>query len=210
MTGDIQMNRTMPIFDDLEISPKFRIEGMVEGVFQTTSPEDFQTAPVEDLALTLEGVPGGRHAGFTRKSGGREPWYQRGTDMCNERQISLLSNEELKLIADRMELPKLKSEWIGGNITVSGIPGFTQVPPRTRLVFERGAVIRVDGDNAPCRVAGRAIADNNPGREGLDLLFPQKARRLRGLVGYVEVPGVIKAGDKVTAHIPEQWIYPRG
>jgi hypothetical protein len=204
------MDQTTLNPDDLEIAPKFKVEGVVEGVFQTTSPEDFQTVPVEALELTFEGVPGGRHAGFTRKSGGREPWYARGTEMCNERQISLLSVEELGLIAERMELTKLSSEWIGGNITFSGIPNFSKVPPRTRLVFEGGAVIRVDGDNAPCRVAGNAIAANNPGREGLDLLFPQKARRLRGLVGYVEVPGVIKAGEKIIAHIPEQWIYPRG
>jgi MOSC domain len=204
------MNQTTLIPGDLEIAPKFKVEGVVDGVFQTTSPEDFQTVPVEALKLTFEGVPGGRHAGFTRKSGGREPWYARGTEMCNERQISLLSVEELSLIAEKMELAKLSSEWIGGNITFSGIPNFSQVPPRTRLVFEGGAVIRVDGDNAPCRVAGNAIAANNPGREGLDLLFPQKARRLRGLVGYVEVPGVIKAGEKIIAHIPEQWIYQRG
>jgi MOSC domain-containing protein len=204
------MTHTALISDDLEITPKFKVEGVVEGVFQTTSPEDFLTVPVETLELTFEGVPGGRHAGFTRKSGGREAWYPRGTEMCNERQVSLLSVEELDIIAGRMELGELKSEWIGGNIAFSGIPNFSQVPPRTRLVFEGGAVLRVDGDNAPCRVAGNSIAANNPGREGLDLLFPQKAKRLRGLVGYVEVPGVIKAGEKIIAQIPEQWIYPRG
>lgn len=193
--------------EDLRITSKFKVAGMVEGVFRTPSPEDFQTRALDSLELAFEGIAGDRHGGFTRLSGGREPWYPRGTQMCNERQVSLLSLEELAQIAARLEIPRLQPEWIGGNIAVSGIPRFTQVPPRTRLVFEGGAVIRVDGDNAPCRIAGAAIAGHNPGKDGLDLAFPQKARRLRGLVGYVEKPGVIRPGEAVTAHIPEQWIY---
>lgn len=195
--------------EELRVTPKFKVPGKVEGLFRTTSPEDFQTEAVETLQLTFEGVPGDRHSGFTRKSGGREPWYPRGTEMCNERQISILSLEELALVAARMEIAELKSEWIGGNITLSGISNLTQLPPRTRLVFEGGVVIRVDGDNAPCRFAGAAIAANYPERDGLDLLFPKKAQRLRGLVGFIEKPGAIEAGKGVTAHVPEQWIYER-
>lgn len=195
--------------DTLEITRKFKVGGVVEGVYHTPSPEDFQTAALEKLDLGFQGIEGDRHAGFTRLSGGREPWYPRGTEMCNERQISILSPEELALVAARMEIAELKSEWIGGNITLSGIPNLTQVPPRTRLVFEGGVVIRVDGENAPCRFAGGAIAANYPERDGLDLLFPKKAQRLRGLVGYIEKPGAIVAGEGVSAHVPEQWIYER-
>ncbi|WP_269583105.1 MOSC domain-containing protein [Roseibium sp. Sym1] len=193
--------------DELRVTRKFKISGRVEGVFQTAAPDDFQTTATGTLELGFEGIAGDRHAGFTRRSGGREPWYPRGTEMCNERQLSLLSVEELGLVAKRMDIPELKPEWIGGNISVAGIPRFSLLPARTRLVFEGGAVIRVDGDNMPCRFAGAAIAEHNPGREGLDLLFPQKARRLRGLVGYVEKPGTVAPGETVTAHIPEQWIY---
>lgn len=200
------------LFGDEEIELLYhtrarKVSGKTEGVFATPTVEGFQTAAVEALSLTFEGVPGDRHGGFTRRSGGREPWYPRGTEMCNERQISILSTEELRLIARRMEIPELKSEWIGGNILVSGIPSLSLIPPRTRLVFEGGAVVRVDGDNAPCRFAGSAIDEKYPQRDGLDLLFPKVARKLRGLVGYVEVPGEIRAGETVTAHIPEQWIY---
>jgi len=193
--------------DDLRVTRKFKVTGKVEGLYQTASPEDFRTAGCERLDLGFEGIQGDRHGGFTRLSGSREPWYARGTEMCNERQISILSLEELSLIAARMEIAELKPEWIGGNIALFGIPNLTRVPPRTRLVFEGGAVIRVDGDNAPCRSAGAAVAEHFPDREGLDLLFPQKAMRLRGLVGYVEKPGSICVGEAVTAHIPEQWIY---
>ncbi len=152
-------DRDTCLADTLDVTRKFKIAGQVEGVFGTPVTEDFQTEPVERLALTFEGVPGDRHAGFTRKSGGREPWYPRGTEMCNERQISILSMEELAIIADRMEIPELRSEWIGGNITLSGIPSLSLIPPRTRLEFEGGVVIRVDGDNAPvpvCRIRNRS------------------------------------------------------
>lgn len=200
------------LFGDEDIEPLHltrgrKVPGMVVSVLKSVSEEDFQTQPVEALDLTFDGIPGDRHGGPTRLSGGREPWYPRGTEMVNERQISILSVEELRLIARRMEIGDLKPDWIGGNIVVSGIPSLTLIPPRTRLVFEDGVVIRVDGDNAPCRVAGKAIAEHVPGREGLDLAFPKQAQRLRGLVGFVEKPGVLTAGETVTAHIPEQWIY---
>jgi hypothetical protein len=200
------------LFGEEDIEPRVyargrRIAGKVTAVLKTTGTDDFQTTRCADLPLTFEGVPGDRHGGHTRLSGGREPWYPRGTEMVNERQISILSEEELALVARRMELEVLKPEWIGGNVVLEGLPSLSLIPPRTRLAFEGGAVIRVDGDNAPCRIAGRAIADHVPDREGLDLLFPEKARRLRGLVGFVEKPGVIRAGEAVTAFIPEQWIY---
>ncbi|WP_346894242.1 MOSC domain-containing protein [uncultured Roseibium sp.] len=195
------------VLDSFEPTRARKLAGTVAQVLRTQDADDFQTATCGELEFTFEGIPGDRHGGFTRLSGGREPWYPRGTEMVNERQISILSVEELAEIAKRMELDELKPEWIGANIVIEGLPGLSLIPPRTRLVFDGGAVIRVDGDNVPCRVAGRAIAENVPGREGLDLLFPQKARRLRGLVGFVEKPGVVKAGEAVTAHIPEQWIY---
>lgn len=184
-----------------------KLAGTVAHVLRTDGKDDFQTAACSELQLTFEGIPGDRHGGFTRLSGGREPWYPRGTEMVNERQISILSVEELAEIAKRMELDALKPEWIGANIVIKGLPSLSLIPPRTRLAFEGGVVIRIDGDNAPCRVAGKAIAENVPGRDGLDLLFPQKARRLRGLVGFVEKPGAVRTGEAVTAHIPEQWIY---
>ena len=195
--------------EDLTVVPGFKVSGKVEGVFRTRSADDFTTHPVQSLELGLEGIAGDRHAGFTRKSGGREPYYPRGTEMCNERQISILSVEELADLASRMEISDLQAEWIGGNILVSGIRRLSLVPPRTRLVFEGGLVIRVDGTNSPCRIAGAAIAERYPEREGLDLLFPKVARRYRGLVGYIEVPGNASAGETVTAHVPEQWIYSR-
>ncbi|NBN63337.1 MOSC domain-containing protein [Pannonibacter tanglangensis] len=209
MADDGKQEREHGFPDGLVRTAGRRIKGTVERVLVTATPADFSTHDVDRLPLTFEGIAGGRHAGFTRRSGGREPWYPRGTEMVNERQISLLSVEELEVVAGRMDLPRVDVAWIGGNILVSGIPHFSLVPPRTRLVFGDGAVLRVDGDNVPCRIAGKGIAAKYPDRAGLDLLFPQKARNRRGLVAFVEKPGIIRPGETVTAHIPEHWLYPK-
>lgn len=188
------------------IAPARRLAGTLARTLAATG-EGFQTRETGELELTFDGIPGDVHAGPTRRSGGREPWYPRGTEMRNERQLSVLAADELAEIARRMNLPELRPEWIGANIVLDGLPQLSMIPPRTRLVFAGGAVLRVDGQNAPCRVAGKAIARHHPERSDLDLLFPQVAKRLRGLVAWVEKPGVIRPGEAVTAHIPEQWIY---
>lgn len=197
-----------PVASGLHRVPARKISGKVADVLRTGKKSDFATVPCEALELTFDGIEGDRHGGRTRRSGGREPWYPRGTVMVNERQLSILSVEELALIASRMELAALPAGWIGGNVVTEGIPSLSLLPPRTRLVFESGAVLRVDGYNSPCRAAGRKIAENAPEREGLDLLFPKTAQYLRGLVAFVELPGRILPGDTITAHLPEHWIYP--
>jgi hypothetical protein len=189
------------------IHPPFRLAGVVAGLFRTREPRSFETSPVEQLALGFEGIAGDRHGGFTRRSGGREPWYPRGTEMRNERQLSILSPDDLVDIAAGMDVPDVRPEWIGGNILISGIPRLTLLPPRTCLFFAGGVTIRVDGLNVPCRSSGRSVATRYPGREGLDIAFVRAARRSRGLVGWVEKPGTIAAGEAVEARVPEQWIY---
>jgi hypothetical protein len=39
------------------------------------------------------------------------------------------------------------------------------------------------------------------------LAFPKAARRGRGLVAWVERPGVVTVGDPVSVRVPEQWLY---
>ncbi len=195
------------LFDqDVRIIPGRRLSGRVEMLLKTPNA-DFPTQQTQSLELTFDGIAGDRHGGKTRLSGGREPWYPRGTEIVNERQLSLLCEDELRATAKAMEIEELRPEWIGANIVLSGLPRFSMIPPRTRLAFSSGAVLNVDGQNAPCRIAGKSIAENYPLKTGLDLLFPKVAQRSRGLVAFVERPGAIRTGDSVTAHIQEQWIY---
>ncbi|WP_289465144.1 hypothetical protein, partial [Klebsiella pneumoniae] len=62
----------------------------------------FVTVRTDALDLDFEGIAGDYHRGHTRRSGGREPWYGRGTEMRNERQLSIVAPDELGLVARKM------------------------------------------------------------------------------------------------------------
>ncbi|MEP1208926.1 MAG: molybdenum cofactor sulfurase [Rhizobiaceae bacterium] len=192
--------------EEMTVYPPQKLLGKVAGLFKAEGAS-FVTTEVDQLSLTFEGIPGDFHAGHTRKSGAREPWYERGTEMRNERQLSILSPQELRTIARRLDIPELKSEWIGGNLLLDGIPDLTRLPPRTVLFFDNGATIRIDGDNLPCRESGRSIAAQFEGREDIEMSFAKQSRHMRGLVGWVEKEGTIATGEGFEARIPPQWIY---
>lgn len=192
--------------EDFDIFAAQKVRGKIAGLFKAEGG-DFLSRAVDQLPLTFDGIPGDFHAGQTRKSGGREPWYPRGTEMRNERQLSLLATDELRTIARRLDVPEVKPEWIGGNIVVDGIESFTMLPPRTLLFFEGGVTIKIDGDNGPCRISGKSVADQYNGRQDVALNFARVAQNLRGLVGWIEKPGAISVGEEFEARIPPQWIY---
>ena len=58
--------------------------------------------------------------------------------------------------------------------------------------------VKVDAQNGPCRIAGKSIAEHAgmPDVTAGALLFPKAAKRLRGLVGWVEKPGTIDGGEE--------------
>ena len=194
--------------DATEIVAAKKYLAHVDGVLRAPA-EDFQTRNVDELEVDFEGIRGDLHHGYTRSSGGREPWYARGTQMRNERQLSLVAPDELQEIARAMGIPRIRPEWIGANLVLSGLTSLSMIPGGTLLFFKGGVTLKVDSQNGPCRVAGAAVA-RNAGLQDPDaaaLRFPRVARRLRGLVAWVEKPGVIKPGEEVSVRIPEQWIY---
>ena len=168
---------------------------------------DFVTRAVERLELTYEGIPGDLHAGLYRMSGAREPWYPRGTPMRNERQLSILSAEELAEVGVDMAIASLDPAWIGGNLVLAGIAQLSALPPRSILMFPSGAAIRIDGDNGPCRSSGRAIAAAT-GVASHEFDFVKTAKHKRGLVGWVEREGTVSPGDSVRIRVWEQMLYP--
>lgn len=171
--------------------------------------DHFETRAVDMLQLGFDGIDGDFHAGTTRRSGGREPWYPRGTEMRNERQLSIVAADELAIVAERMGIAEIKPEWIGANLVIEGLPHLSMLPSGTLLFFKGGATVKVDAQNGPCRIAGRSVAEN-AGMADVEagaLLFPKVAKRLRGLVAWVEKPGTITAGEEISVRVPEQWIY---
>ena len=123
-----------------------------------------------------------------------------------------MAADELAMAARDMGIERIEPGWIGANLVIEGIPLLSMLPPRTQLFFEGGVTLRIDGDNAPCRIAGAQIARSFPDMDEtrLALSFVSAAKRRRGVVAWVEKPGVISAGEAVTARIWEQWIYPGG
>ncbi|MER8371969.1 MOSC domain-containing protein [Mesorhizobium sp. M1406] len=191
-----------------EIIPARKLVAKTAALYVAPS-DHFQTRPVDELRLGFDGIAGDFHAGQTRRSGGREPWYPRGTEMRNERQLSIVAADELAVVAERMGLAEIKPEWIGANLVIEGVPNLSMLPSGTLLFFKGGVTIKVDAQNGPCRIAGRSIAENT-GMADIEagaLLFPKMAKRLRGVVAWVEKPGTISVGEEISVRVPEQWIY---
>jgi hypothetical protein len=202
------MNPKPSALNPLQSLPGREVKGLCEALFVETEPHP-ETRPVPEIAIDLQGIPGARHYGFTRKAGPREPWYKRGVEMRSGRQITAVSREELSAIASAMQVETVAPEWIGANIVISGIPHFTLLPAGTRIVFAEATIV-VEAPNAPCKIAGTAIARHlTPGAApgGLDLAFPAKAKGLRGVVASVERPGIIRAGEPVTVKVPPQTLW---
>ena len=169
--------------------------------------KDFVSRPVPSLTLDFAGIVGDHHAGRTRASTSREPWHARGTEVRNDRQITIVSSVELAEVAAAMNLPAIEPGWIGANLVFADIPDLTALPAGTKLLFAGGATVNVEAENGPCRVSGKSIGKHFPEREGLDLLFPKLAQHKRGLVASVEKAGTVTAGEAVTVLVPAQRLY---
>ncbi|PZN96366.1 MAG: molybdenum cofactor sulfurase [Hyphomicrobiales bacterium] len=195
-------------------------KGVVTGVFsaiaRSLSPHPFVTVACETLFLDHSGLRGDLHSGSTRLAGPREPWLPRGLILRNDRQISALCVEELAEIAERLGLQALPPEWLGGNLLIEGLAGFSSIAPGSQLAFggswggkgrfDGGAVLRVEAYNTPCRRAGRAVAAATD-RKGLEFPFVKAATALRGLVLCVDLAGPISVGDAVVLIPP---VVPKG
>ncbi|MEO0327530.1 MAG: MOSC domain-containing protein [Pseudomonadota bacterium] len=196
----------------MDVIPAKKLHGKVSRVLNAEG-KDFVSQDVEKLELTYGGIKGDRHAGLTRESNAREPWYPRGTQMRNEQQVSIVSVEELADISQGLGIERIDAGWIGANLVFEGIPNLTYLPSRTLLMFEGGVTLRVDGYRGPCRFSGGSIA-KHIGLDGEDhkktqlaFDFVKQANMKRGLVAWVEREGDIRAGEGFTARIWEQWIY---
>jgi hypothetical protein len=158
---------------------------------------------LDQIEVKWEGLQGDKHFGLTMKAGSKQAPYAKGSEVRNVRQVSIVSREELQQIAETMSLPHVEPAWVGGNLMLSGIPNLTQLPSGSRLYFEGGVGIVIEGENMPCTTAGGSLSEQYPDRPELTTAFPKKAIGKRGLVAWVEKPGVIRKGEKVTVRLAE-------
>jgi len=166
--------------------------------------EDLSKEAHAAIRVELEGVVGDAHRGFERSTwaGDKQP---KGTIRRNERQWSAVSVEELAVIQQAMGLVEPPSATdLGANLCMAGIPELSRLPKGTILRFPSGAELSVEEYNPPCKDMGEVLAAKyatTSGEPPAVTSFPAAAKLTRGIVGVVEVPGEIRAGDEVTVVI---------
>lgn len=164
------------------------------------------SGPRDALALDFAGAEGEVHSGLTRPACSRvAAQHPRGTEIRNTRQLSIVAQEELDAIAAAIGLATLDPALLGASVVIEGIPDFTLVPPSSRLQGPDGATLVVDMENRPCNLPARAIEARHP---GAGARFKAAARHLRGVTAWVERPGVLRLGDRLGLHIPDQPVWP--
>ena len=173
------------------------LAGLTSAVLVGQQTDTLVTTRVKNVQVNLEGFAGDKHAGLTHPADSRTPFYPRGTQIFNDRQVSIVSAEELAGLAASLELPEILPEWLGANLLLSGIPDLTRLEPGARLFFSSGAVLYVTHSNNPCSGPGKIIQSRFPDRDGLTAAFVKHALHRRGLVAVVDLPGQIAEGDTV-------------
>jgi hypothetical protein len=168
---------------------------------------EFETTLCDSLSLDHEGIIGNRHRGWLRKADARVPYLKRGTPIRNTRMLSIVSVADLATASQRLGVARIDPAWVGANLLVDGLAWFSYLPRGTKLIFADGAILTLEDQNAPCRIAGAAIA-RHTGKASVELEFAKCCQGLRGVVVSVERPGLIAAHGEFTARIPAQWLYP--
>lgn len=188
------------------------IPGVLKGIFICSDSSSFVTRRKEVVRVFDNGLEGDKHAGWFRGADVRAKHYTKGTRIWNSRQISIVSEEELKEISETMKVSEIKPEWLGANICLSGIPRLSFLPPRTKIFIPNypggeDVGLCVTSLNKPCTHPGGVIQNNYPDINGLECLFPKAAHNKRGVVAVVERFGCIKEGSPVVVWVPDQHIY---
>ncbi len=180
--------------------------GRVAGVYLGLDAETLVTTPQTQINATFEGLVGDKHSGLTRKADSRTPYHKRGTMIRNERQVTIVSCEELALIASALDVAEIRPQWLGANLALQGVPRLSLLPPSTRIMFKSGAVLVVQEENRPCIAPGKVISSQLD-RAELQTQFVQAATHRRGLTACVERAGLIREQDEVTVLVPFQQLY---
>lgn len=180
------------------------LAGKIEGIYYTTDQENY-SIPVNEIGFSFEGMHGDKHSGLTSLARTKHPEYKEKIELKNTRQISIMSVEELSLIAKELGVPEIKAEWLSTNLLVSGIPHLSKIPPGTRFYFGGGLILYNEGQNFPCKTAGNIMLEKYPHVVGIDKKFIKAALDKRGLIAWVEHPEKLKVGSLFKITLPPLW-----
>ncbi|MBT3271089.1 hypothetical protein HN371_28365 [Candidatus Poribacteria bacterium] len=170
--------------------------------------------PVESIRFRVDGPDGDSHSASTRKLAGHDGRYIRTSDLAQGKEVfnwrtwTGLAAEEIAEVEATLGLD-IPQGCLLENITVSGIAGFSQLDPTSRLVFpSRGegadltqAVLAVWEENGPCATVGERL-EKHHAKPGLKTDFIRAAQGKRGVMGLVLSAGEVRVGDTVLAYPP--------
>ena len=160
-------------------------------------------AAQSSLEFAFDGIVGDRHRGLTRKAWEQTDKQPGGTERRNERQWSAVVQEDLDQVSQVLSLAKaLSAGDVAVNLSISGIPDFSRLPRGTILTFDGGVVLMVEEYNPPCSRMSQYVSEGHEATTGVALGeadFIEASKFSRGLVGVVEVPGVVSVGEGVLA-----------
>ena len=178
-----------------------KIIGKIDSLFLGVVGEELIKKSVKQLEFHLDGIIGDRHAGFERVTWEGDDKQAAGTKRRNERQWSAISKEELNSISEEMAL---KNSLVGGdigvNFCVKGVASFSKLPKGTILRFKSGLELLIEEYNPPCMGMSKNLAklyQTIDGKRLDDNKFIEVSKYTRGVVGIVEVPGIMIQGDEV-------------
>lgn len=158
--------------------------------------------PLRAAMARFGGLEGEAHGGLTRPSCSRvTAQHPQGTEIANCRQLTILSAEELALIGADMGVGTLDPGLIGASMVVAGLPDFSHLPPSARLQGDSGATLVIDMQNYPCVLPAPGIEAAHPGKGAR---FKPAANGRRGVTAWVEREGLLRVGDRIRLHIPDQ------
>jgi MOSC domain-containing protein YiiM len=161
--------------------------------------------PLQEMPLTFAGFDGESHGGLTRPACSRvKVQHPRGTHIRNVRQLSVVSAEEMAEVARKLGLEAMDHAWVGASVVIAGIPDFSHLPPSSRLQGPDGVTLVIDMQNRPCQEPAVTIEKARPGH---GKAFKAAAKGKRGVTAWVEREGVLRIGDRVTLHIPDQRVW---
>ena len=177
------------------------LHGTVESLFLGAAGT-LSKAAQSALEIAFDGIVGDRHRGLTRKAWEQTDKQPGGTERRNERQWSAVAQEDLDQVSQVLSLAKpLTAGDVAVNLSISGIPDFSRLPRGTIFTFEGGVVLMVEEYNPPCSRMSKYVSESHEATTDAvleDMDFIEASKFSRGLVGVVEVPGVISVGEGVS------------
>ena len=184
------------------IKSSYDIKVVTLGYSPSQRKSTIKSRRCESLEISLGGIVGDIHEGEQRRACVRvKALHPRDTLIKNERQITMVSVEELRQIAQKLGVSEFDERWLGANLLIEGLPDLSHLPPGSRLQGPSGVTLVADLQNHPCSVVKRTI---NEAQSGAGEGFIEAAKGLRGITLFAERSGTLFVGDTLTLYLPTQ------